>query len=890
MAHQEPPAASGSSRAMSAAVTSSRQDHQRATRPHASHEAALPLPDVASHPALIAWRANHPNRPVPKFGSYYMLQTLGEGEFGKVKLGIHTKYGEETAVKLIRKDAVENEARMAKIAREIEILDTLKHPNIVRLYDVFETDKFFGIILEFASGGELFDHILAHRYLRERDASKLFAQLISGVWYMHEKGIVHRDLKLENLLLDRSRNLIITDFGFSNHFSRGGGRDALLETMCGSPCYAAPELVNAEGNYVGTAADIWSCGVILYAMLSGYLPFDDDPTNPEGEDINKLYKYIATTELTFPEQISDDACSLLSIMLVPNPAKRADLGTVMRHRWFAANLREATTFGLTVKELEKLADEGASVGGRAYRRRKEKPEEKKKGKAKEKEAPREERRSRSKRSDGRETGDSSPSRAGGDHDASGRSVTASPLQDLAVGDTPRKRRVEQSEGGHRERARHTIDVGHRERRERSSPVRGTNGRSTAAPLQVVHDGAELNGAAPEPPPKDRQRRVGRQSGHTTTPNVRTVFLSPVLPSSSLESTTETSESTPHYRATTEIPNVARVNGHPRPIDLASSTRSRPTRTQSDAAQDTISRAHARAHLPPLVIDSSSSSSESKPPTTPLNATEGGLPIPMSASPSKPNKVMQWFRKGRRTTVSAGIGGDAAASSVEVSTIPHTPVPVTPPQTKTAHTQSPASASPFLVTPGTTEHRHRTSSAVSITSLFRRSAGVSAGRSAMRVHHGAVDNEMITAGRPVDVMKHLWDVCAGMGVDIQVEGDFKYRCTRPARRTGREREKRDAGGGETTGLRGLLSRRLPSPARSIAEKSMITPSAAPIPQVDAVYGHQQEDTGDEVRFSVELTRLDRLKDMYSVDIRRMKGNLKSYKFLYDTFRGRVDLQT
>ncbi|KAJ7175501.1 kinase-like domain-containing protein, partial [Mycena filopes] len=308
MNHLPSPATpSASPRTRSVAVAAPRREHpQRVSHQVHAHTPPVvndaPLPDVLSHPAVIAFSANRPNRVLPKFGAYYMLQTLGEGEFGKVKLGIHSKYGEEVAVKLIRRETVDNEANMAKIAREIEILDTLKHPNIVRLYDVFETDKFFGIILEYASGGELFDHILAHRYLKERDAGKLFAQLISGVWYMHQKGIVHRDLKLENLLLDRHRNLIITDFGFANRFDTSNN---LMETLCGSPAYAAPELGDASDKlYVGTAADVWSCGVICFAMLAGFLPFDDDPTNPDGEDIAKLYAYIARTPLTYPEQIS----------------------------------------------------------------------------------------------------------------------------------------------------------------------------------------------------------------------------------------------------------------------------------------------------------------------------------------------------------------------------------------------------------------------------------------------------------------------------------------------------------------------------------------------------------------------------------------------------------
>ncbi|EIN05769.1 Pkinase-domain-containing protein [Punctularia strigosozonata HHB-11173 SS5] len=252
---------------------------------------------------------------------------------------------------------------MTKVEREIEVLRTLKHPNIVRLYDVIETDKYIGIILEYASGGELFDHILAHRYLKEKDACKLFAQLISGVWYIHQKKIVHRDLKLENLLLDRHRNVIITDFGFANRFEHRA--DDLMQTSCGSPCYAAPELVISEGAYVGSAVDIWSCGVILYAMLAGYLPFDDDPANPDGDNINLLYRYIVTTPLSFPEYVSAEARDLLGIMLVPDPGARADLGRVMAHPWLAPWQH---LFDKSVEELERAAMEQHQMKRLAYQR------------------------------------------------------------------------------------------------------------------------------------------------------------------------------------------------------------------------------------------------------------------------------------------------------------------------------------------------------------------------------------------------------------------------------------------------------------------------------------------------------------------------------------------
>ncbi|KAJ5535256.1 hypothetical protein N7527_001510 [Penicillium freii] len=299
------------------------------------------------------------------FGSYILGQTLGEGEFGKVKLGWKRDGSIQVAIKLIRRDTLgTNPSRLPKIYREIAILRELAHPNIVRLHEMVETDRHIGIIMEYASGGELFDYILNNRYLKDNSARRLFAQLVSGVGYLHKKGIVHRDLKLENLLLDRNRNIIITDFGFANTFdpvdpldeeieynltnkeyvkrkrldkigANGLRRGDLMQTSCGSPCYAAPELVVSDSLYTGRKVDVWSCGVILYAMLAGYLPFDDDPANPDGDNINLLYKYIVTTPLTFPEYVTPHARDLLRRILVPDPRKRADLFEVARHSWLS---------------------------------------------------------------------------------------------------------------------------------------------------------------------------------------------------------------------------------------------------------------------------------------------------------------------------------------------------------------------------------------------------------------------------------------------------------------------------------------------------------------------------------------------------------------------------
>ncbi|KAK5163796.1 uncharacterized protein LTR77_010470 [Saxophila tyrrhenica] len=327
-----------------------------------------------------------------KLGDYILGQTLGEGEFGKVKMGWKKDSTVQVAIKLIKKDQVQgNPTRLPKIYREIGILRDLQHPNIVRLHEFVETERHMGIILEYASGGELFDYILNHRYLKDPAARRLFAQLVSGVGYLHKKGIVHRDLKLENLLLDRNKNIIITDFGFANNFNpndeldeetekrigdkdfakrqgldvvnaQGNRRGDLMQTSCGSPCYAAPELVVSDGLYTGRKVDVWSCGVILYAMLAGYLPFDDDPANPEGDNINLLYKYIVSTPLTFPEYVTPHARDLLRRILVPNPRLRADLFEVARHSWLSEYSHVVGFIGSSTKSDRDIASSAMRQG------------------------------------------------------------------------------------------------------------------------------------------------------------------------------------------------------------------------------------------------------------------------------------------------------------------------------------------------------------------------------------------------------------------------------------------------------------------------------------------------------------------------------------------------
>ncbi|KAH7146116.1 kinase-like domain-containing protein [Dactylonectria macrodidyma] len=369
----------------------SRNGH-RGANPEAEDEDAYTQDDESKPPPGVGAndqerrgrRSSHDHsrshKATTKFGDYILGNTIGECEFGKVKLGWKKDGGVQVAIRLMKRDAIgSNPSRFAKINREVSILRATSHPNIVRLIDKVETDRYIGIILEYVSGGELFDYILNHRYLKDGAARRLFAQLVSGVGYLHKKGIVHRDLTLENLHLDQNRNIIITNFGSANTFDpnedlseeeelnlmdrdfvtrmglyrlkpNGTRKGDLMLTSSGSPCYTAPEVVVGDSLYTARKADVWSCGIILYAMLAGHLPFDDDPANPESTNINLLYKYIVTTPLVFPTHVTPHARALLRQILVPSPRKRADLFEVARHSWLSeyAHLVEFLTSSTTL--------------------------------------------------------------------------------------------------------------------------------------------------------------------------------------------------------------------------------------------------------------------------------------------------------------------------------------------------------------------------------------------------------------------------------------------------------------------------------------------------------------------------------------------------------------
>lgn len=201
---------------------------------------------------------------------YVILRSIGKGSFGHVKEAMHVISQEKIAIKILEKVKIHRQADLTRVEREMAILAKLTHPNIIQLYENIETSKYYFFVMEYALQGELTTHIKKKKRLKEPEACRIFQQLISGVEYMHKMGIVHRDLKPANILLDEHKNVKIIDFGLGNLYDNS----EKLNTSCGSPCYAAPELIAGE-EYNPLKVDIWSCGIVLYYMVAGYLPFNE---------------------------------------------------------------------------------------------------------------------------------------------------------------------------------------------------------------------------------------------------------------------------------------------------------------------------------------------------------------------------------------------------------------------------------------------------------------------------------------------------------------------------------------------------------------------------------------------------------------------------------------
>ncbi|XP_066229235.1 serine/threonine-protein kinase BRSK2 isoform X2 [Saccopteryx leptura] len=260
-------------------------------------------------------------------GPYRLEKTLGKGQTGLVKLGIHCVTCQKVAIKIVNREKL-SESVLMKVEREIAILKLIEHPHVLKLHDVYENKKYLYLVLEHVSGGELFDYLVKKGRLTPKEARKFFRQIISALDFCHSHSICHRDLKPENLLLDEKNNIRIADFGMAS-LQVG---DSLLETSCGSPHYACPEVIRGE-KYDGRKADVWSCGVILFALLVGALPFDDD-------NLRQLLEKVKRGVFHMPHFIPPDCQSLLRGMIEVDAARRLTLEHIQKHTWYIGGKNE----------------------------------------------------------------------------------------------------------------------------------------------------------------------------------------------------------------------------------------------------------------------------------------------------------------------------------------------------------------------------------------------------------------------------------------------------------------------------------------------------------------------------------------------------------------------
>lgn len=255
---------------------------------------------------------------------YELGRMLGQGTFAKVYHGRNLRSGQSVAIKVIDKEKVLKVGMIDQIKREISVMRRVRHPNIVQLYEVMASKTKIYFAMEYVKGGELFNKV-AKGKLKEDAARKYFQQLVSAIDFCHSRGVYHRDLKPENLLLDENGNLKVTDFGLSALFE-SRRQDGLLHTTCGTPAYVAPEVINKKG-YDGAKADIWSCGVVLFVLLAGYLPFQDP-------NLMELYKKISKGDFKCPNWFPTEVRKLLSKILDPHPSTRITLDKIMENSWF----------------------------------------------------------------------------------------------------------------------------------------------------------------------------------------------------------------------------------------------------------------------------------------------------------------------------------------------------------------------------------------------------------------------------------------------------------------------------------------------------------------------------------------------------------------------------
>ncbi|KAI0219019.1 hypothetical protein L0F63_002678 [Massospora cicadina] len=775
---------------------------------HSHERPSSPLPHVASR-----------SKPDNMFGPYVLLYTIGEGEFAKVKYGIHSESGEEqAAIKLIRKDNVDVD-KLSKIKREILVLKSLSHPYIVRLVEVIETQNYIGIVLEYASGGELFDHILAHRYLKEREACRLFAQLICGVDYLHRNKIIHRDLKLvsfyfaiapqsltndpqENLLLDRNRNIIITDFGFANQFGRHG--DDLMATSCGSPCYAAPELVVSD-----------------YAMLAGYLPFDDDPSNPEGDNINLLYKYILSTPLSFPDYVGSDARDLLRRMLVPDPAKRCKVKDIMNHRWMAPFKGLFEEFKLKAK-LEFV------TGTLSQAETEPKP--------------------------GLE------------------SSSKTKRHTIQIGSSPENSLQKETLGSIKQECEASPCQPSNARPQRSPSLTSQRTAGSKDELAVVSSPTTESG---EVMPLD-PLALAHQPLDPFDPNTTVLFA--------MEG--ERSPERKAYRSRKD----RSASSH---VTFPSSTKQPKTRPIS---MQTPAPTKAKAPATDAVVADSRAKAGQLASSTPLRIDPNRALRPVSLDPriSQPSPAatlasdvagVEVLCHSNRRDARKAFSAVLDASNGQISSqLPQRQSTMSPASTTARRITDWIKRKSIVVKSGTPPPGAPATEGANRHSLnFPRDSGAIY---RLRYHRGAVDQFALTSRPPPVVIEEIKATLATMGFVLVKHHDYKIKIVRPLKG---DMPRLPASGGRRftfIGLRDLLQLR--SRAGMQPSPRVVDPAPEPPAVPSSLYGDTSIDNGEEIRMAVELCRIKDFPNLYIFDIKRLKGNVWSYKFLYHLILEKLQL--
>lgn len=290
------------------------------------------------------------HKPIVLMERYELGRLLGKGNFAKVYHARNIKTGMSVAIKVIDKEKVMKVGMIEQIKREISVMRLVKHPNIVQLYEVMASKSKVYFVMEHVKGGELFNKVSKGK-LNEDTAKMYFKQLISAVDFCHSRGVYHRDLKLENVLLDEDGNLKVSDFGLSA-LAESKRQDGMLHTTCGTPAYVAPEVIGKTG-YDGCKADIWSCGVILYVLLAGYLPFYDS-------NLMEMYRKVVKAEFKFPSGFPAEARRLVSKMLDPNPSTRISIAMIMQKPWFQIG------FDFKTRKLKEAKKEPTTVGADVF--------------------------------------------------------------------------------------------------------------------------------------------------------------------------------------------------------------------------------------------------------------------------------------------------------------------------------------------------------------------------------------------------------------------------------------------------------------------------------------------------------------------------------------------